>query len=200
MLFLNLGFMNLWICELGCRTLMLDFIWILLVILVSCLSFISTGRCEELRRQSRRWIEEELQQGIQLNSGCRSESEDESRANKRRSQARSRRHQRRCQEVCRSHEKLSTEHCATLNAVFNRIKILHKIVKFSISARASRLDRNASVHHCISYNRIDSFVSRVLNFKLFRVLGWWIEAFETFKFCVTVCCNTVKLYQSVIIL
>ncbi len=93
---------------------MVDFIWILLVILVSCLSFLSTGRCEELRRQSRRWIEEELQQGNQLDWGCRSESEDKSRASNRRSQARSRRHQRRCQGDCRSHQKLSTEHCATL--------------------------------------------------------------------------------------
>jgi hypothetical protein len=94
-----------------------------------------------------------------------------------------------------------TKHRTLCNIEFRiQSNFLHKIVKFSISARASRRDRNAPVHHCISYNRIDSFVSRVLNFKLFRVLGWWIEAFETFKFCVTVCYNTVKLYQSVIIL
>lgn len=110
-----------WFCYLSRGTLMLDFIWILLVILVSCLSFLSTGRCEELRRQSRRWIEDQLQQGDQFNWGCRSECEDESRASKRRSQARSRRHQRRCQEDCRSHKKLRTEHCKTLNSGFNRI-------------------------------------------------------------------------------
>jgi hypothetical protein len=66
-----------------------------------------------------------------------------------------------------------------LNAGFNRIKILHKIVKFSISARASRLDRNASVHYCISYNRIDSFVSRVLNFKSF--LESWVDELRLLK-------------------
>jgi hypothetical protein len=53
----------------------------------------------------------------------------------------------------RSHEKLSTKHCATLtfiNAMFFfsiKLSIFATIAKFLFVVRASRLDRNAFMHY-----------------------------------------------------